>query len=368
MEIPGKLPAQDKARSKVLLSRISALVDELNTDSQNPIKIMHVCGTHEYTVSKYGLRSILPGGLEVIAGPGCPVCICPAQDVKLGLEIAKEDNVILATFGDMIRVPAEGMTLGKLRGEGADIRVVYGPNDAVQLAKNNPDKEVVFFSIGFETTVPLAAYELSNNPPSNFSIIGANRLVPPALDALLQLEDVPLAGFLLPGHVSAIIGVDGYLPLENKYHSPMVIGGFEINDVLISLLMLLLQLKEQRGTIENAYQRVVKKEGNKKAWEIVHQVFEVADGVWRGIGTIPDSALVLRSEYQQYDARLRFKKKIPEVQEIPPGCKCHLIILGKDLPQNCPLFGKTCVPENPIGPCMVSHEGTCRIAHIFRSI
>jgi hydrogenase expression/formation protein HypD len=347
------------------LEKINNLADHLADEKGKPIKIMHVCGTHEYTVANNGLRSLLTPRLEIIAGPGCPVCVCPSEDILIGIEIAKRTNVILTSFGDMMRVPADNMTLNDIGAKGADIRVVYGPNDAVKIARENPEKEVVFFSVGFETTTPLIAFELANDPPKNFSVIISNRLVPPALDLLMQLPDNELDGFLMPGHVSAILGSKIYEPLVERYNVPMVIGGFEINDVLISLLIVLKQIEKKVFKVENSYSRLVKPEGNEKAQAIVEQVFEAADSNWRGIGIIPNSGMKIKEKYQQYDATIKFKIELPKTNPIPIGCICHKVILGKAKPKECIMFGKKCVPEKPYGPCMVSHEGTCRIAHMF---
>jgi hydrogenase expression/formation protein HypD len=245
-----------------------------------PITLMHICGTHEYTIVKNGLRSLFPPNLKVIPGPGCPVCVCSANEIDAAIAIAQKPNTILTSFGDMLRVPASTSSLEEIRARGADVRIVYGPNEAVTLAKKQPKKEVIFFAIGFETTAPLIGYELCSNPPPNFSVISAHKLVPPAFDLLLGVEKLQIDGFLLPGHVSAIIGANIYNPNAEKYHVPMVIGGFEINDVLSSILLLLRQILSKTATIENNYTRVVKPEGNPIALKVMKEAFVIDDTIW----------------------------------------------------------------------------------------
>ncbi|MBD3404921.1 MAG: hydrogenase formation protein HypD [Candidatus Lokiarchaeota archaeon] len=326
------------------------------------IRIVHVCGTHEHTISHHGIRSILPSEIELIAGPGCPVCVCAASDIDMAIELAKQGHII-TTFGDMIRVPSTESSLAKERTKGADVRVVYGPNDAVEIAKKNPDKEVVFIGVGFETTAPTMAIEIANNPPDNFSILTSLKIIPPAMEILVEIDDLDVDGFLTPGHVSAIIGTEAYTPLAKKYKIPCVAAGFEPLDVLEGIRMLLVQMREGRADSENEYTRVVRPNGNPVAKKILSDVFKIADAPWRGLGILPDSGLFLREEYANYDARLRFDFPEFESIDILPGCRCHEVILGMTNPSECDLYGKRCVPENPYGPCMVGHEGTCRIRY-----
>ena len=358
------LAAGDFELSRKILQKIETVVKDIG----RPIAIMHVCGTHAYTVAKNGIRDLLPKNLRVISGPGCPVCVCPASDIELALELGKRSDVIIATFGDMMRVPGVKHTLYEGKAKGMDVRVVYGPNDAVDLAKKYPEKEVIFFAIGFETTAPLIAYALASNPPSNFSIIGAHKLVPPAMEVLLTLPDIAIDGFLLPGHVCSIIGAKPFEPAAEKYHSPMVVGGFEVNDVLISLYYLLRQIKNGEAKVENSYTRIVRHEGNIAAQDFMAKVFESGDAMWRGIGVIPGAGYVLREEYQKYNAVKKFGVVIDAMPEMPSGCACDQVLIGKIPPQECPLFGKVCTPQHPIGPCMVSHEGSCKIAFTFKPI
>ncbi|QEE18102.1 hydrogenase formation protein HypD [Promethearchaeum syntrophicum] len=347
------------------------ILEKINFESNNlskPITIMHVCGTHEYTVAKNGLRNLLPDNIKIISGPGCPVCVCPTGELDLAIELSKRENVIMTTFGDMMRVPSSTISLFKARAQGHDVRVVYGPNDAVELARKNPTKEVVFFAIGFETTTPSVAFELINDPPSNFSIICTHKTVPPAMDLLLNLPNLELSGFLLPGHVCAIIGAKPFELYAEKYRTPMVVGGFEVNDVLMSLYYILRQTIKKEAFVDNTYKRIVKREGNKKAIQYISDVFEPVDSVWRGIGMISNSGLKIRKKFEEFDAVVKFNVKIEEKIEMPKGCSCDKVLIGNIPPQKCPLFGKSCTPRHPIGPCMVSHEGACKIAFSFREI
>jgi hydrogenase expression/formation protein HypD len=330
-----------------------------------PIKIMHVCGTHEHTISKYGLRSLLPKELEILSGPGCPVCVCPAADIDKTIELGKRDDTIITTFGDMIRVPATKLSLAELKAKGGDIRIVYSPHDAINIAKENPDKEVIFFAIGFETTAPLIGYEILSKPPSNFSIICAHKLIPAALELLISQSQLQIDGFISPGHVSAIIGLKPFKLFSDAYKVPNVIAGFEPNDVLLAILMLLKQKKEKKFETLNEYSRVVKPEGNEKAQEIISEVFESISSQWRGLGRILDGGLKIKDKYNNFDADKKFDVKIEKSLDIPPGCSCHLVMVGKLYPYQCELFGNECNPLKPYGPCMVSLEGTCSIYYKY---
>ena len=361
MDVPGIQILRSKEFTEKLISAINKLVKDLN----KPVKFMHVCGTHEHTISKFGLRSLLPKEVEIISGPGCPVCICPAADIDKAVELGKRDDTIIVTFGDMIRVPATNISLSELKAKGADIRIAYGPNDAVKIAKNNPEKEVVFFAIGFETTVPTIGYELKNGPPSNFSVICAHKLIPAALELLISQSQLNIDGFISPGHVATIIGLYPFKIFSDAYKVPNVIAGFEPNDVLLSILMLLKQKKDKKYKTLNEYSRVVKPEGNLIAQKIIDDVFETISSPWRGIGRILDGGLKIRKEFEQFDAEQKFEIKIAKSQDIPPGCSCHLVMTGKLYPYECKLFRKQCTPLNPIGPCMVSQEGTCSIYYKY---
>ena len=361
MDIPGITIL----RSKEFTDKITKAITKIIKDLNKPIKIMHVCGTHEHTISKYGLRTLLPKELEILSGPGCPVCVCPAADIDKAIEIGKRDNTIITTFGDMIRVPATNLSLAELKAKGADIRIVYGPHDAIKIANENPNKEVIFFAIGFETTAPLIGYEIQNGPPSNFSVICAYKLIPAALELLISQSQLNIDGFISPGHVSAIIGLQPFKIFSDAYKVPNVIAGFEPNDVLLSILMLLQQIKNKKSETLNEYSRVVKPEGNKVAQEIMDDVFQSVSSPWRGIGRILDGGLAIRDKYEKFDADKKFNIKIKKSQDIPPGCSCHLVMVGKLYPHECKLFRKECTPLNPIGPCMVSMEGTCSIYYKY---
>lgn len=367
-DIPFEIPGVEMLRSpqfaKKLLSKIAKLADDIGRN----VKLMHVCGTHEHVICEHGLRSLLPENIEIISGPGCPVCVCPAADIDRAIEIAKLPNTILTTFGDMIRVPSSSVSLREAKSKGGDIRVVYGPSDAVKMARQNPDQEIVFFSIGFETTAPLPAFELSTKPPENFTIISANKTVPPAMELIVSMPDVQIEGFITPGHVATILGEKPFEVFSSAYRYPNVITGFEPNDVLLGLMLLLEQIAEKKSETVNEYSRVVKPQGNIKAQKIMNEVFETTTSPWRGIGRISEGGLKLRPEYEQYDAMKKFDVEITDSNDIPLGCSCHLVLTGKIRPKECPLFGTRCTPINPVGPCMVSHEGTCKIAHMFREI
>lgn len=326
------------------------------------LRIVHVCGTHEDTISQHGIRSLIPGNLELVAGPGCPVCVCAAQDVDMAISIAKQGHIV-TTFGDMFRVPSTESSLAKERTKGADVRIVYGAIDAVDIAKKNPDKEVVFVGVGFETTAPTIALELLRKPPPNFSILTSLKVIPPAMDLLVNIEGFSVDGFITPGHVSAIIGTNAFQPFAERHHVPCVAAGFEPLDVLEAIRMLLVQINEDRAESENEYTRVVLPEGNIAAQKVLAQAFRIDDAPWRGLGVIEKSGYFIKEEYAEYNARLRFDFPDIESVDILPGCRCHEVILGMADPVDCKLFGKRCTPEDPYGPCMVGHEGTCRIRH-----
>ncbi len=336
------------------------------------IKIMHVCGTHENSIGRFGLRSLLPRSIELVAGPGCPVCVCPASDINTAIEIAYREDVILATFGDMIRVPAKiGESIDSLqaaKSKGADVRIVYSPLDVLKLADKNPHKKVVFFSVGFETTAAGVASMIYNNPPHNLSILSSHRLIPPSIELLLGIGDVKIDGFLLPGHVTAVIGMNPFKIFPEAYRMPTAAAGFEPLDMLSAVLSIAEQAGEGRASLINLYPRAVKEDGNPKAISIMSDVFKETSSYWRGIGRIPRSGLKLKEKYSKWDANKVFeiKDKDRDFFDIHPSCSCHLIMIGKIYPTDCPLFAKkTCNPENPFGPCMVSMDGTCRIWHRY---
>jgi len=326
------------------------------------LRIIHVCGTHEDTISQHGIRSILPSELSLVAGPGCPVCVCAAEDVDMAIELARQGHLI-ATFGDMFRVPSTDSSLAKERAKGADVRIVYGAGDAVEIAKKNPNREVVFIGAGFETTAPTMALEILREPPSNFSILTSLKIIPPAMDLLMNIEGYDIDGFITPGHVSAIIGTNAFQPFAKKHQVPCVAAGFEPLDVLEAIRMILLQIHEGRAESENEYTRVVHPDGNPAAQRVLKETLLIDDAPWRGLGILPKSGYFIRRDFSEYDARSKFDFPETESIDILPGCRCHEVILGMIDPVDCKLFGKRCTPEDPYGPCMVGHEGTCRIRH-----
>jgi len=333
-----------------------------------PMTIMHVCGTHEHSIARAGIRSMLPDGLRLVAGPGCPVCVCPASDIGMAVQAARRDGTTLATFGDMYRVPAGSTSLEILKTEGRDVRIVYSPMDAVELAREEPHRQVVFMAVGFETTAgPIAAAAVSG-VPDNFSMITSIRLVPPALRFLLGQGAGSIDGFILPGHVSTVLGRSGYGFLEGEEGVPSVISGFEPLDVLRGVIELAGMIETGPPfEVRNLYRRAVREEGNVKARKMIYEVFERADSSWRGIGVIPDSGLRLRERMKGLDGACRLGLEPDlEIRDVPPGCICHEVILGRAEPVECGLFGLSCTPRRPVGPCMVSSEGTCRARYQFR--
>jgi len=348
-----------KFRNPDLAKRVVEKIFEV-APKDGTVKICHVCGTHEWTITHFGIRSLLPSNVEVIAGPGCPVCVTPASEIDEAVQLALK-GVVVTCFGDVLRVPGSQMSLLDAKAEGADIRVVYSAADAVKMAEKEQNKEFAFFAIGFETTAPSTAIEVLKKPPKNLSFLVSHRLIPPAMELLLGIGDLHIDGFIAPGHVSTIIGLKPYEVFPKAYRMPTVVAGFEPLDVLFAVYMILKQLKDGEARLENEYTRAVRWEGNLKAQELMHQAFEVVDGEWRGLGKLPASAFRLKKEYAAYDAREKFRVKVEHSRDLPPGCQCHLVMIGKIKPTECPLYMKTCTPQRPVGACMVSMEGTCRI-------
>lgn len=350
----------EEYRSENIVKKLAGEVHR-QASALDSVKIMHVCGTHENTIGKYALRSLLPKNVGLIAGPGCPVCVCPARDIDEARETAKKKNVIIATFGDMLKVPSSDGSLSQAKADGADIRIIYGPGDAVALAKKNPKREVVLFSVGFETTAAVSAFEIFSSPPENFSVLVSHRLIPPVMEFLMGVGDIKIDGFLSPGHVAVIIGVEPFRLFAEAYEMPTVVAGFEPVDVLIAVLMILRQIRNRKAECENEYTRCVTENGNVKAKRVMGEVFKITNTHWRGVGRVPDSGYALSKKYAGYDARKKFDVSLEkEPIDILPGCSCHLVMIGKIYPDGCALFGKKCTPKEPYGPCMVSSEGTCR--------
>ena len=335
------------------------------------VRLMEVCGTHTVAIFRQGVRELLPDGLSLISGPGCPVCVTAVEDIEKAMEIARKENVIFTTFGDMMRVPGIKKNLSETKAEGADIRVLYSPIDALKIASENKDKKIVFFATGFETTSPSVAatlFEAEKRGISNFYIYSVHKLVPPALDSLLGSGEVKIDGFILPGHVSTIIGTRPYGFIAEKYRKPSVITGFEAGEILQGINMLLEQIASNRADVEIQYKKVVREEGNPKAVALINEYFEPCDAYWRGIGTIPLSGLKLREKYKHRDINSVIKIEtlfISGPQE-PKGCSCGEILKGIKTPDECPLFAGVCTPENPVGACMVSTEGSCAAYYKYR--
>jgi len=347
-----------KNLSKEIVKRIE--------DLARPVKIMHVCGSHEHTIMQNGIRSLLPPEVEIVAGPGCPVCCVPAREVEEILSLARE-GVIIATFGDMLRVPGGTGSLAEAKADGADVRVVYGVNNAVEIAKKT-DKEVVFMAAGFETTAPTTASEIVSHPPENFSVLSCHRLIPPALQFLIESGEVNLDALIEPGHVSTIIGTRPYQIFSDKYHIPQVVAGFNPMDVLISIYLILKQINEGKAEVRNEYKRAVREEGNLKAQKLLNEVFNVISREWRGFPKIPDSILEIKDKFADFNAREKFNIHIENVPELVTGCICGPILRGVARPEDCKLFKDECNPTNPVGACMVSKEGTCNIAYRYGSL
>lgn len=320
------------------------------------LSFMHICGTHEASIARHGLRSLLPRRLKIVMGPGCPVCITPQGEIDAALELVQKGCTV-ATYGDLLRVPGSS---GSLESSGGDVRIVQGVHKAVEIAEQT-EKEVVFISVGFETTAPTVAATLLASPPENFSILSCHRLVPPAMKWLLKQGEANLHGFMLPGHVCTVTGYSDY----EQFPVPQVVAGFEPEDILLGLLMLTTQVKEGVHRIDNAYPRAVCREGNLRAKEIMYRVFEPCDSEWRGFPVIPGSGLRLRPEFSAYDAQKKFDIEIRHVDK-HSACICDKVLRGIAQPSDCRLFDTACTPRRPVGPCMVSHEGACRIWHTYR--
>jgi len=327
----------------------------------NRIKLMEVCGTHTMAIARSGIKKTLPAGIELISGPGCPVCVTSQEDIDRAIRIASLDGVIMTTFGDMMRVPGSGGSLEDAKTGGADVRVVYSPLDAVEMAEAEPEKNVVFMGVGFETTSPTiaaAVMEARRRHIKNFFVLSNFKLVFPALGVIAGSRTVQVDGFICPGHVSVITGSRPYERIAKKFGKPCVIMGFEDMDIIKGIDRLVRQIKNSESKVEIEYKRAVTEEGNTAAQKVIEKVFEPAPAAWRGIGVIPESGLKFRKEYTSFDAGKKFKVKVPKPAPIK-GCICGEVLQGIKKPEECKLFGKRCTPEDPVGPCMVSSEGSC---------
>ena len=345
-------------RDAQLSKPIAEKIRKLSTQN---IRLMEVCGTHTVSIFRSGIRSVLPQTIALLSGPGCPVCVTDQAEIDAFIELARIDDVIITTFGDLMRVPGTHSTLQKEKADGRDIRMVYSTMDAVEIAQKNPDRNIVFLGVGFETTAPtIAAAMLSAKQLGldNFFVHSAHKLVPPALTALMSLCDANVSGFILPGHVSVVIGLDSYRPFFDEHRIPCVVAGFEPADILQAIAMLVEQIENGAPKLENAYGRAVTDEGNPTARKILADVFQVADVAWRGIGVIPQSGLKISPAFEAFDAEKKFGIKVTDAHD-PRGCACGEILTGVKIPPECPLYKKVCTPIDPVGACMVSTEGTC---------
>lgn len=335
--------------------------NQLARITTRPWTLMEVCGGQTHAILKFGLDDLLPKGVSLIHGPGCPVCVTPLELIDKALEIASRPGVIFCSFGDMLRVPGSGMDLLGVKAKGGDVRIVYSPLDSVVLAEQNPSKQVVFFGVGFETTAPataMAVYQAAMKGLKNFSLLVSHVLVPPALEAILSAPDCRVQAFLAAGHVCTVMGYEEYKPIAHKYRVPIVVTGFEPLDILQGVLMCIQQLEAGRAEVENQYSRSVRQEGNVSAQRLIREVFRIVPRKWRGLGEIPSSGLGVSAAYGAFDAEERFGLAGLSVQE-PAECLSGLVLQGKLKPHECPAFGARCTPEHPMGATMVSSEGAC---------
>jgi hydrogenase expression/formation protein HypD len=357
----------EEFRNRDLVRGLADRIRRLAEGRTRPMTFMEVCGTHTMSIYQYGIRSLLPPGVRLISGPGCPVCVTPVGYVDRAVACARLPETIVATFGDMVRVPGSSSSLLEERARGADIRIVYSPLDALALAGKNPGKRIVFLGVGFETTAPTIAATLitaRSRGIGNFFVLSAHKTIPVPMRILSSDPELGIDGFLCPAHVSAVIGADAYRFLAGEHGVPCVVTGFEPADILQGVAMLARQVKEGRSTVENEYRRFVTAGGNAKAKELLSRVFTQADTAWRGLGVIPESGLEIADEFADLDAEKTVAVRVEEPRE-PAGCLCGEVLKGKIAPADCPLFATACTPEQPVGACMVSSEGSCAAAYKY---
>lgn len=350
--------------------RLSRLAQRLqHRRSTRPLVFMHVCGTHENAIARAGLRSLLPPSVRVIAGPGCPVCVCPPEEIDFAARLALEAGVVVATFGDMVRVPGR-ISLAQARARGGDVRVVASAAAAVEIARAEPAREVVMFAVGFETTACTTAAALLADPPPNFSVLSSHRWIPPALEALAAMEGLDLDGFLMPGHVLTVTGPEPFDEFARLVRRPCAVSGFEPVDILLGLEKLVEMADAGLDGLCNTYPRAVRPGGNARAVEAMTRAFLPVDARWRGLGTIPRSGMAVHPDLSRHDAYRRFPLPADTTAQPDdaPGCLCSRVMIGLANPEDCSLFGAVCTPESPHGPCMVSAEGTCRSRHLYPTI
>ncbi len=348
----------DEFRDEIAARR---LCDGIRAITKQPWTIMEICGGQTHTIVKSGIESLLPKEITLVHGPGCPVCVTPLEMIDKALSIARRPEVIFTSFGDMLRVPGSTTDLLSVKAHGGDVRMVYSPLDAVRIAQQNPDRKVVFFAVGFETTAPanaMSVWQARKMGLANFSILCSHVLVPPAMEAILSSPTNCVQAFLAAGHVCTVVGYEEYMPLAAKYRVPIIVTGFEPFDILQGILMAVKQLEEKRCMVENQYSRAVRREGNKAARDLLQRVFETCDRKWRGIGEIPMSGYTLRKEFSDFDAELVFDVAGVKTQE-SSRCIAGTVLQGLKKPYECPAFGADCAPEHPLGAPMVSSEGAC---------
>jgi hydrogenase expression/formation protein HypD len=337
------------------------LLERIERNSQKHIRLMEFCGGHTVAIFKHGLRQLLPSNIEMLSGPGCPVCVTASADLDRTIALGKLPNVIMTSFGDMVRIPGSRSSLQKAKAEGADVRIVYSAQDALKIAKENPGKSVIFIGIGFETTAPTIAASIlqaEQEKIKNYYVLSLHKVCPPIMKAILDLGEVKLDGIICPGHVSAIIGSRPYQFLPDEYNIACAISGFEPVDILLAVDSLVEQIESGQPKVDIAYRRGVKEEGNPAALKLMEKVFEIGEADWRGIGIVSQSGLQIKPEYEKYDAGKKFNIKVGATRE-PKGCICGAVLRGVSTPLECKLFRKACTPERPVGPCMVSSEGSC---------
>lgn len=351
-------------RSPKLISKILKEIEPLATKD---ITIMEVCGTHTMSIYKNGIKELLPKNIRLISGPGCPVCVTPQSYIDTAVELSKEKNVIITTFGDMMNVPGRLTSLKTQRALGADVRVVYSPLDSLKVAKENLDKEVVFLGVGFETTAPIIALSIlkaKNENISNFSVFQCMKTMPNVMRKLVEDKEVNIDGFLCPGHVSTVIGARAFEFLSSEFNIPCVVAGFEYDDIICAIYMIVSMIVKETSETKNIYGRFVKYKGNEKAQDTISKIFTLAGSTWRGLGYIENTGFEFKEEYKTYDAKQKFNLSIVNL-DMPLGCICGEVLKGIKEPTDCKLFHKVCNPSNPVGACMVSQEGTCGIYYKF---
>jgi len=358
---------QDEFRDRSLVRNMADNIHAMAACLTAPVNFMEVCGTHTMAIYQYGIRSLLPENVRLISGPGCPVCVTPVEYVDKAIACAADPANIVATFGDMLRVPGSRSSLMEERAKGADVRIVYSPRDAVALAQANPQRLVIFLGVGFETTTPTIAasiMEAAQRGLENYCVLASHKTIPIPMEVLTADPELALSGYLCPAHVSTVIGGNAYKPLAEQFRIPCVVTGFEPADVMQGIEMLLAQILARESRVEIQYSRAVTWEGNPRARAVMAEVFEPCDAAWRGLGVLPGTGLAIRSELAAFDAEKALAIQVPEGKE-NPACQCGEVLKGKLAPFACPLFATACTPESPVGACMVSSEGTCAAAYKY---